>query len=160
MAVQFKMDIGMMYYFLGLQFWQRPKEIFLGQGKYAVEILKRFRIDNCKPMATPMITNLKKVTSSDSELVDPMLYMQLIGFLMYLVNTKPYICFAIKTLSQFMVEPRQEHWVGRKHVLKYLMGTVEYGLRHIGDGEEKLQGYSNSDWAGSATNSLGSTMIS
>jgi hypothetical protein len=56
-------------------------------------------MEECHPMATPMITNIKKVTSSDLELVDPMLYMQLIGFLMYLVNIRPYICFALDTLS-------------------------------------------------------------
>jgi hypothetical protein len=71
---------------------------------------------DCKPMATPMITNLKKVTASDPKLVDPTLYMPLIGTLMYLVNTRPDICFAVNTLSQFMVEPRQGHWVVAKHV--------------------------------------------
>jgi hypothetical protein len=44
-----------------------------------------------------------------------------------------------------MVEPRQEHRVATKHVLKYLRGTVEYGLKYVGDGEVKLQGYSNSN---------------
>jgi len=43
MATKFEMkDIGMMHYFLGLEVWQRPREIFLGQGKYAVETLKSF----------------------------------------------------------------------------------------------------------------------
>jgi hypothetical protein len=88
--------------------------MFFGQGKYAFEILKRFRMEDCKPMATPTITNLKKVTTLDSELVDPTLYRQLIGSLMCLVDTWPYICFAVNTLSQFMVEPRKEHWVATK----------------------------------------------
>jgi hypothetical protein len=57
-------------------------------------------------MATPMITNLKKVTALDSELVDPTLYRELIGPLMYLVNPRPKICFAMNTLSQFMVKKR------------------------------------------------------
>jgi hypothetical protein len=65
------------------------REIFLGQGKYTVEILRRFRMEDCRPMATPMVTNLKKVITSDSELVDPRIYRQLIGSLMYLVNTRP-----------------------------------------------------------------------
>jgi hypothetical protein len=56
-------------------------------------------MEDCKPMATPKITNLKKVTTSDSKLEDPTLYMQLIGSLMYLVNARPCICFAINTLS-------------------------------------------------------------
>jgi hypothetical protein len=108
-------------------------------------------MEDYKPMATPMITNMKKVTASNSKLVDPTMYMQLIGSLMYLVNTRPDICFVVNNLSQLMVEPRQEHWAAAKHVLEYLMGTVDYGIRYLEDGEVKMQGYSNSDWVGSAT---------
>jgi hypothetical protein len=71
-------------------------------------------------MTTPMIANWKKLHASESQLVDSTLYRQLIGSLMYLVNTKPNICFAVNTLSQFMVEPRRVHWVVAKHVLRYL----------------------------------------
>jgi hypothetical protein len=98
-----------------------------------------------------------------------MMYRQLIGSLMYLVNTRPDICFAVSTLSQYMVEPRHVHWIAAKHVLRYLHGTVGYGLRYVSDGDVKLQGYTDSDWAGSAVDrkstsgccfSLGSGMIS
>jgi hypothetical protein len=72
----------------------------------------------------------------------------LIGSLMYLVNTRPNICFVVNTLSQFMVEPRRVHWVAAKHVLRYLRGTVEYGLSYVqGDGV-KVMGYTDADWAG------------
>jgi hypothetical protein len=54
-----------------------------------------------------------------------MLYRPLIGSLMYLVNTRLDICFAVNTLSYFMVELRQEHWVVGKNVLRYLRVTVE-----------------------------------
>jgi hypothetical protein len=126
-------------------------------------------MEDCKPMATPMITNLKKVTTSDSKLVDSTLYMQLIGSLMYLVNTRSYICFAVNDLSQFMVEPRREKWVATKHVLKYLRGTMEYDMGYLGDDEVNLHGYIDSDLEGNETYikntlgccfSLGSTMIS
>jgi hypothetical protein len=66
-------------------------------------------MEDCKPMATPMITNLKKVTTSVSKLVDPTLYMEMIVSLMYLVNPMLDICFPVNTLSRFMVETRQEH---------------------------------------------------
>jgi hypothetical protein len=66
---------------------------------------------------------------------------------MYLVNTIPYICFAVNTLSKFMVEQRKENWVTKKHVLIYLRGTMEYEMRYLGYGEVKLQGYTYSDWA-------------
>jgi hypothetical protein len=68
-----------------------------------------------------------------------------------------------------MVETRQKHWVRTKHVLRYLRDTLEYGLKYLRDAEVKLQGYTNSNWVGSAANrkstsgccfSLGSTMIS
>jgi hypothetical protein len=115
MAPKFKMkDIDMMHYFLGLEVWQKPWVIFLRKGKYAVEILKRFQMEDCKLMATPMITNPRKVKPLDSDLVDRALYKQLIGSLMYLVNTRSNICFAVNNLSQFSVEPRKEHWVIEK----------------------------------------------
>jgi hypothetical protein len=65
---------------------------------------------------------------------------------MYLVNTRPDICFAVNTLSQHMVEPRQVvHWMAVKHILRYLCGTVGYGLRYVSGGDVKLQGYTKSD---------------
>ena len=62
----------------------------------------------CKSMTTPMMINLKKLSGVvvDSDLVDPMVYQQLVGSLMYLVNTRPDICFAVSTLGQFMCESR------------------------------------------------------
>jgi hypothetical protein len=66
-------------------------------------------MEDSSPMTTPMITNLKKLHSYESQLVDSTLYRQLIGSLMYLVNTRPDICFVVNTLSQFMVDPRRLH---------------------------------------------------
>jgi len=104
-------DLGLMHYFLGLEVWQKFDEIFLSQGKYVVEILKKFGMMDCKSMTTPMVSNLKKLNeaASYSNLVDPMMYKQLVGSLMYLVNTRPNICFSINALSQFMSEPKQLH---------------------------------------------------
>jgi hypothetical protein len=81
--------------------------------------------------------------------LDPTMYRQLIGSLMYLVNTKTNICLAVNALSQHMVEPRHVHWLTTKHMLRYLRGTIGYGLRYALDGDVKLQGYTDSDWAGS-----------
>ena len=70
---------------------------------------------------------------------------------MYLVNTWPDICFAVNTLSEFMVEPMRVHWVVAKHVLCYLQGTLDYGLDYRqGDGV-RLAGYTDLDWAGCAS---------
>ena len=102
-------DLGMLHYFLGLQVWQRTDEIFLSQGKYTVEILKKFGMTECKSMPTPMVMDLKKMNDVDSCEIVPHLYQQLIGSLMYLVNTKPDICYAVNILSQFMSQPRHTH---------------------------------------------------
>jgi hypothetical protein len=129
--------------FFGVRGMQVSREIFYGQGKYGVDKLMRFGMNYCRSMATHMVINMKKVVTSDSKLVDPMIYRKLIGYLMYLVNSRTNICFVLNTLSQFMVDPRQVHWITTKHVLRYLRGTMEYGLRHIGGDGVRLQGYSD-----------------
>ena len=82
------------------------------------------------------------------DMIDPIMYRQLIGSLMYLTNNRPNICFAVNALSQFMSDPRQIHKVSAKHVLRYLRGTVGYGLRYASRCDMILQGFSDSDWAG------------
>jgi hypothetical protein len=73
----------------------------MSQGKYIVEISKKFGMTDCRSMPTPMVMNLKKMNkaSSDSGEIDPHLYRQRIGSLMYLVNTKPDICYVVSVLS-------------------------------------------------------------
>ena len=105
LAFEFEMkDLGLMHYFLGLEVWQREDEIFLSQGRYTIDILRRFRMMDCKSMTTPMTMNLKKLSGvvADSDLVDPTVYRQLVGSLMYLVKSRLDICFAVSTLGQFM----------------------------------------------------------
>jgi hypothetical protein len=170
LASEFEMkDLGQMHYFLGLEVWQNLGEICLSQGKYVVEILKRFGMMDCKSMTTPMTTNPKLLCDTSSEIMDATLYRQMIGSLMYLTNTRLDICFVVNTLSQYMVEPRHVHWITTKHVMRYLKGTIEYGIKYDADCEFRLHGYSDSDWAGSVTDrkstsgccfSLGSGMIS
>jgi hypothetical protein len=121
-------DLDLMHYFLGLEVRQSPKRIFLNQGKYEVEILKRFEILEFKSMNTPMEAKLKLLVDTSSELIDATLYRQIIGSLMYLTNTRPYICFFVNTLSQFLVEHKHVHLVAAKHVIRYLKGTLDYGV--------------------------------
>ena len=145
-------DLGLMHYFLGLEVWQKPSEIFLTQRKYAVDILQRFGMQDSKSMSVPMTTNLTKLwdSASSSQSVDSTLYRQLIGSLMYLVHTRPDICYTVNALSQFMSDPKHIHLVAAKHVLRYVRGTITYGLRYTSSSGVLLSRYSDLDWAGSA----------
>jgi hypothetical protein len=152
LVAEFEMkDLVLMHYFLGLEVWQSPEKIFFNQGKYAVEILKRFDMLECNSMNTPMETKLKLLVDTSSKLIDSALYRQIIESLMYLTNTRPDICFAVNTLSQFLVEPRRVHLVVAKHVMRYLKGTLDCGLSYNGDHDFRLSGYTDLDWVGSVS---------
>ena len=92
-----------------------------------------------------MEAKLKLLVDTSSDLIDATLYRQIIGSLMYLRNTRLDIYFVVNTLSQFLVEPRRVHLVAAKHVMRYLKGTLDYGLNYVADGEISLLGYSDSD---------------
>ena len=113
-----------------MEAWQSAYGISLGQGKYAVEILKRFGMIDCKAMTTPMASNLKLLSDASSESVDAMMYHQMIGSLMYLTNMRPNICFVVNKLSQFLTDMRHVHLIDANHILRYLKGTIDYGLKY------------------------------
>ena len=79
-------------------------------------------------------------------LVDDMMYRQMIVSLMYLTNTRLDICFAVNTLSQFLMDPRHVHLIAAKHVLRYLKGTVDYGLKYDANQKINLHGYVDLDF--------------
>jgi hypothetical protein len=154
---------------LGLEVSQRQDAIFLNQGKYEVEILKRFGMLDCKEMATPMVSNLKLLQNRTSETMDVTLYRKMVGSLMYLMNMRPDICFVVNTMSQYMEHPKQVHLVTAKHVIRYLKGTLDYGIKYVIDHEFGLYGYSDSDWVGNILDrkstsaycfNIGSSMVS
>ena len=67
-------DIGLIHYYLGLEVLQKLGKVFLGQGRYVLEILQRFGMMDCKSMMTPILTNSKKLTGSDFRMEDPSMY--------------------------------------------------------------------------------------
>ena len=74
----------------------------------------------------------------------------MIGSLMYLMNTRPDICFAMNTLSQFLTDPRHVHLIAAKHILRYLKGTVDYGPKYEASLKINLEGYVDSYWEGNS----------
>jgi len=135
-----------------------------------VKLLERCGMVDCKSVTTPIELNFKKLCGNVAgpRLVNPSEYCQHVGALMFLVNSHPNICFAVNMLSQFMVEPHCIHWIAATNLLRYLRGTIQYGMRYTA-GNLRLHGYSNADWASSVVDhkstfgrcfSLGSASIS
>eukprot|EP00253_Pinus_taeda_P031158 PITA_31158 len=87
----------------GMEVSQKDGEVFVSQGKYANEILRRFHMEKCKPMQTPLAGNWRKEDATSGEVVAATIYRQLVGSLMYLVNTRLDLCFVVNQLSQAMV---------------------------------------------------------
>jgi hypothetical protein len=100
--------------------------------------MKRFDKLKCKSMYTPMETKLKLLVDTSPELVDATLCRQIIGSMMYLTNTRPNICFS---LSQYLVESRHVHIVATKHMMRYLKGTLDFGLYYTRDHDFRLYIY-------------------
>ena len=116
-----------------------------------MEILQIFGTLDCKAITTPMASNLKLLSDASSESVDATIYHQMIGSLMHLTNMIPDISFAMNTLSQFLTNPRHVHLIDEKHVLRYLKGTMDYGIKYDANKKINLQGYVDSDWEGNTT---------
>ena len=74
-----------------------------------------------------------------------MMYCQMIGSLMYLMNTRPDICFAMNTLSQFLANPRHVHLIDAKHILRYMKGIIDYGINYEANHKINLEGYVDLD---------------
>ena len=77
-----------------------------------------------------MASNMRLLSDASSKMVDPTMYRQMIVSLMYLTNTRPDICFAVNTLTQFLMDLRHVHLIAAKHILRYLKGTIDYGLKY------------------------------
>jgi hypothetical protein len=98
-----------------------------------------------------MEMNLILLVDTSSDLLDATLYRQIIGSLMYLMNTRLDILFYMNTLNHYLVDPIHVHLVVAKHVMRYHNGTLDYGLCYTGDHDFKMCGYTDSDWVGSAS---------
>ena len=117
-------DMGLLHYFVGLEIWQWDGELFVSQGMCEKDILGKFHVESCKPMDVPLPGNWRKEDATSREVVDAIVYKKLVGSLMYLVNTRPDIFYAVNQLSQDMVKSTKLLLNAGKHVLRYLRGTT------------------------------------
>lgn len=128
---------------------QSQDEVFICQKKYAREILKKFHMEDCKSVSTPMNQKEKLSKEDETEKVDEAYFRGLIGCLMYLTATRPDILNAVSILSRFMHCASEIHLKAAKRVVRYIKGTINFGIKFKKSKEFKLFGFSDSDWAGS-----------
>ncbi|XP_020245226.1 uncharacterized protein LOC109823362 [Asparagus officinalis] len=149
MIKEFEMtDIGEMSYFLGVEVSQSEKGIFISQKKYAKEIIRKFNMNNCKLIATPVEVRVKLRRDSPGISIDPTLYKSLVGSLRYLTITRPDIVFAVGLGRRYMEEPRQEHFKVAKRILRYVRGSIDQGLFYTRCTDSRSVGYTDSDYGG------------
>lgn len=142
-------DLGLLKYFLGLEVMQSKDGIFVTQKKYAADLLNKFHMTNCEVAATPMNINEKLQREDGTEKAYPKSYRSLVGGLNYLTHTRPDIAFSVSVISRFMHYPTKQHLGAAKRILRYVAGTINFGIWYTKVSDFRLFGFTDSDWAGS-----------
>eukprot|EP00253_Pinus_taeda_P012236 PITA_12236 len=140
-------DLGHLHYFLGLQVLQSKEGIFLSQSKYACHLLRFFHMEDCKPAPSPFQSGVKLSVTCTSPEVDATLYCQLVGKLLYLTHTRLDLSFVVGFVARFMQTPHESHWKAAKRILRYVHGTVWFGIHYSAEASPLLVGFTDSDWA-------------
>ncbi|KAK4400978.1 Retrovirus-related Pol polyprotein from transposon TNT 1-94 [Sesamum angolense] len=117
-------DLGLMHFFLGIELNQEKEGIFICQKKYTETLLKKFKMESCKTVTTPLVTGEKYQKEDGSQKVDGSMHRSLIGSLLYLTATRPDIMFATSLLSRFMQSPSQVHYGAAKKDSKILTRNI------------------------------------
>jgi len=142
-------DLGRMKYFLGIEVIQNEAGIFICQRRYAREILKRFGMENSNSVKNPIVpeTRLSKYETGDE--VDATMFKQAVGSLMYLTATRPDLMYGVSLISRFMGNPKSSHWLAAKRILRYIKGTLDFGILYKKDSKNAgLVSYTDNNYSG------------
>ncbi|XP_068649219.1 uncharacterized mitochondrial protein AtMg00810-like [Aristolochia californica] len=125
LSVLFQMkELGQLKHFLGLVVDCTQERILLCQQKYAKDLLKKFRMLECKLNSTPMEPNAKMCAHEGKFFEDATMYRQLVGSLIYLTLTQPDISYAVGVMIRYMQDPKKPHLEAVRRILKYVKSTI------------------------------------
>ncbi|GKV19636.1 hypothetical protein SLEP1_g29867 [Rubroshorea leprosula] len=141
-------DLGPLNYLLGVFATRNSDGIFLEQSKSVLDLLDRTGMSDCKSVATPLDSRKKLVLNDGPRHSDPSGYRSIVGALQYLTFTRPDIAFSIQQVSQYMHSPTVYHFQAVKRILRYLKGTLHYGLQLRRIKTISLHLFTDADWAG------------
>jgi len=144
-------QLGDLEYFLGIEVKHLPNgSLFLCQTKYIRDLLVKAGMTEAKGISTPLQGGLKLSKYGSDYFDDPALYRSIVGALQYITITRPEIGFSVNKVCQFMSQPLSDHWKAVKRILRYLKGTLSYGL-HLQPAPSSTQytltAFCDADWA-------------
>jgi hypothetical protein len=121
-------DLGKLRYFLGIEVIQSPKGIWLLQRQYALNKLSEYGMTGCKPILIPLEQNVKLSADEGDLMEDTTMYIRIMGSLIYMTITSPYLSYVVGMVSQFMQTPRKPHLDVVKRILRYIKHTLQCGI--------------------------------
>jgi hypothetical protein len=147
-------DMGPLHYCLGITIEQDRENncIWMHQEQYILQMIKKFRMAEAKPVSTPTDCNVKlRKDDGVSKEVDRTMYQSMVGSLLYAANaTRPDIAHAVSVASKFCAQPTQVHLTAVKRIFRYLKKTPKLAVKFQRQEDEAsmLRGFSDADWAG------------
>ncbi|KAM0981906.1 hypothetical protein EV1_014829 [Malus domestica] len=141
-------DLGLLHHFLGIGVIQQEGSIFIHQKKYALSLLDKFGLKSCKSVSIPLPPTDKLRKGDGSEAADEELYRKIVGSLLYLTATRPDILYSACVLARYMHCPSIKHLGTARRILRYVQGTVDYGIKYEKGNAALLIGFCDSDWSG------------
>lgn len=152
-------DLGICRHFLGLKFEYSPAGIFISQRPFIEKIILSASLENTKPLSTPLplshclYEKIEQMSKEEAEFMSTIPYRSILGSLIFLsTSTRPDISTAVSMLGKFQEIPGRQHWKLFQHVVRYLIGTKEYGIFLPKGCTCTLTAWSDADWALDASN--------
>ncbi|XP_059654714.1 uncharacterized mitochondrial protein AtMg00810-like [Cornus florida] len=106
-------------------------------------------MNDCKPVSTPLCPNTKLSLECTTESIPSTLYRSIIGSLLYLTASRPDIMYSVGLVARFQCNPRLSHLQAAKRILRYIKGTISYGLHYIVSPILSITAFLDANWGGS-----------